>query len=352
MKNIGQLDTEAFLELQSILNDKSDNPSPVQLVNRTNALELFKPILDNNTQVLNTVGEKGRLTAVAFLPEGIQHIDQLDTDSSIIFFAPGGSKNQASLWAISRLLARQGIPVVTWDPRGKGFSSGSLRNVTVDDYANDGIEILQQHFNNRPVILAGHSLGGTIAKEITKKVLHNDITNVNISGIINHASSELDPMVEIVRNLRAKAGQILPAIVFGVSEPITLYVPEGVIVKDIAKLNNAVASQESIGITKGMSDNSYINPQDAARYGKRIPVAMIAVEGDEVFPLNPEVIHILGKTLHRPGIASRTMGYESSQMGPVKTFIEPALGHSIITTNPEVSSNFVVDAYRWILGSR
>lgn len=74
-----------------------------------------------------------------------------------------GSWGSGMMWVgYSQYLSQKGWDVYALDLRGHGKSAGEVAGATMEDYANDVVQVVSEHDLSNPIIV-GHSMGGLVA---------------------------------------------------------------------------------------------------------------------------------------------------------------------------------------------
>ena len=66
---------------------------------------------------------------------------------------------------VAHRIAKQGFSVCLPNPRGIGQSMGLMRNLSLDDLADDVMRVIRT-LTDQPVVIAGHAFGNWVARNL------------------------------------------------------------------------------------------------------------------------------------------------------------------------------------------
>jgi len=134
-----------------------------------------------------------------------------ETKASIVFFH--GAGHSALSWALCahQIRLESKCEVIAFDSRGHGATRTSDdTNMSLETFVNDAIDLISTLFNDfssgRKIILVGHSMGGSIAAHVAKRLSQPDSPVKNLVGLVvvdvveGTALSALSSMHRIIQN--------------------------------------------------------------------------------------------------------------------------------------------------------
>ncbi|MBL8015390.1 MAG: alpha/beta hydrolase [Candidatus Doudnabacteria bacterium] len=345
---------DALNTLTRLIESEVGQIPPHQQDNRVATIEALDQVLQRPyLKILDTVLPSGVIVRSYFfdIPQ------DAETDPKpILHLSPGGSRNAGSLVELAGILAAEGIPVCVTDYPGQGFSTGTNKGATIDTMADAVQMVLKTHFEGIPVIVGGHSKGGTVSQTVVFKEILGYFENpevdrlINLMGYISIASGPMNPLAQI---LNTGCLAILSAIIGYLRKETTVinFFPSTLKDEDLRiapeklkLLLNAFGSRDSIYILEGlfnMRDDFAPTSEQVEKFVNefgQIAAQLVHISGDSIFPLED--------TQRQPGALRRMRRWEELQIGPAGLVpIKRELGHSASTLYPQIVAPFVAEAY-------
>ncbi len=114
---------------------------------------------------------------------------------------PSLGRGVEDMQEVAHRIAQQGFSVCLPNPRGIGRSSGPMQNLTLDDLAEDVIQVICT-LTNQPVVIAGHAFGNWVARNVATRYPERIRGVVLIAAAHNTIRPELAQHINTCMNMR------------------------------------------------------------------------------------------------------------------------------------------------------
>lgn len=81
---------------------------------------------------------------------------------------PSLGRGVEDMQALAHRIAKQGFSVCLPNPRGIGQSAGPMQNLTLDDLAEDVMQVIRT-LTDQPVVIAGHAFGNWVSRNVATR---------------------------------------------------------------------------------------------------------------------------------------------------------------------------------------
>lgn len=102
---------------------------------------------------------------------------------------------------VAHRIAQQGFSVCLPNPRGIGLSKGPMQNLTLDDLAEDVIQVIRT-LTHQPVVIAGHAFGNWVARNVATRYPEHILGVVLIAAAHNTIRPELAQHINTCMDMR------------------------------------------------------------------------------------------------------------------------------------------------------